>query len=121
MTVSTLDQISAYTMQTQERLIPQTSPTQTSQDRSQVLNRELLSAVGEAELNRTQNTNSINPSHLSDESRQVITAVAGHNSTQQQIEIYMSVMHGSDSYEANTIDLTNLLEENRVTPSPIYA
>lgn len=121
MTVSTLNQISAYATAAQSTLIPQTSSAQTAQDRSPTLNRELLSAVGEAELNRTQNSTSINPVSLSDEARQVITAVAGHNSQQQQIEIYMNVMHGSDSYEANTYDLSNLLEREQNTPIPLYA
>ena len=121
MTVSTLNQISAYPIQIQTRLIPQTSEAQVSQDRISTLNRELYSAVSEAEFNRTQNTSSINPVSLSDEARHVITAVAGHNSRQQQIEIYMNVMHGSDSYQANTYDLSNLLEENRATPISLYA
>ena len=121
MTVSTLNQISAYSTVAQNTLIPQTSSAQITQDRSPALNRELLSAVGEAELNRTQNTTSINPANLSDEARQVITAVAGHNSRQQQIEIYMNVMYGSGSYEANTYDVSNLLEREQNTPMPLYA
>jgi len=122
MTVSTQNQISAYPTQTQNRLIPQTSEAQVSQDRSSALNRELLSAVGEAELNRTQNTSSINPVSLTDESRQIVVAIAGYNSHQQQIEIYVNGMTGTDTYKANTINAADFLEyDTIVKPMPLYA
>jgi hypothetical protein len=122
MTVSTLNQVSTYPTQTQSTLIPQTSKAQVSQDRSSALNRELLSAVGKAELNRTQNTSSINPVSLSDESRQIVVAIAGYNSHQQQIEIYVNGMTGTDTYEANTINAADFLEyDTIVRPMPLYA
>ena len=122
MTVSTQNQISAYATQTPNNLIPQTSTAQTSQDRSHALNRELLSAVGEAELTRVQNTDTINPVSLSDEARQLVVAVAGHNSRQQQIEIYVNGMTGTDTYKANTINAADFLEyDTIVKPMPLYA
>ena len=121
MTVSTLDQISAYTSQTQSALIPQTSTTQDIQERSDTLNTQLLNAIGQAEIERTQRP-SINPISMSDEARQLVTAVAGHNSRQQQLEIYINGMTGTDTYSANTIDASNLLQYDRPpVPTPLYA
>jgi len=122
MTVSTQNQISAYVTQTQNNLIPKTDTAQTSQDRGETLNRELLSAVGEAELNRVNITDTINPVNLSDEARQLVVAVAGYNSRQQQIEIYVNGMTGTDTYKANTINAADFLEyDTIVKPMPLYA
>ena len=109
MTISTLDQISAYSSTRQENLIPQTSTTQNIQDRDSNLNRELLNAIGQAELERTQNS-TINTVSLSDETRQLVVAAAGHNSTQRQIEIYVNAQNSNNSYQANTINISNLLD-----------
>ena len=115
MTISTLDQISAYQPQVQERLIPEQSEVQAPQDRTSDLNRELLSAIGREELNRAQNTNYVAPSEMSDETRQLVAGVAGYNSRQAQLEIYINGMYGDSVYEANTINLENYANPNRIS------
>lgn len=108
MTVSTLDQVTTYPTQTFKELIPQTNSVKSVQDRSPTLNRELLESIAEAELNRTQNTNTVNLVDMNEQTGQRSTSVTVYNSQQEQIKMYMNT-----SYNSSTYDLSNLKEQNR--------
>jgi len=122
MTVSTLDQISAYpaqfTSSSVNRLIPENETPKPTQERSDNLNKELLNAIAKAETERSQP--SINPTTLDDATRQLVVGITAYNSKIQQLEIYINGMNEDNNYEGNQIDTLEVLKRREENTAQQY-
>ena len=90
MTLAGFHHIAAYTALTQERLIPQPSQARHAQDRSPALNRRLLSAIGKEDVKRSF-VDSLNPTDLNEETRELIVSMSDQGDYSKQLEIYRDI------------------------------